>query len=297
MITAEHISKRFGSFSVLEDVTLQAEKSEVYGLIGYNGAGKTTLMKILCGIYRPDSGNVWIDGNPVFENLHIKRQSFFMTEESAFFPQSSLQQMRKFYQGYYPGWRDKTFYGLARWSGMDLSKKIGRFSKGMQRKAGLILALSSDARYLFLDEAFDGLDAAIRRQVRSLLKYYAVHKDACVLVSSHNLLELEDLADSIGMLSDGSLVFDGKMEDMKKNYQTCRFLPGEDPRGLDGLQAEFLEKEPSGCVCVIQASEEEARKRLEGIHARQIQIRPVGLEEFFQKGKGEQEVDWSEIFE
>lgn len=206
MIEARHISKYFGRTEILSDISFQAEAGEIFGLIGCNGVGKTTLMKILNGIYRPDSGAVLIGGEPVYENAAIKRQCFFMTEEAGFFNQSSLNQMRTFYQGYYPGWKDRTFEGLVNWFGVDPSMKISQFSKGMQRQAGLILAFSTHARYLFLDEAFDGLDFIIRQQMREMLKYYACAKSAVLIVSSHNLRELEELADHIGMLEEGKLI-------------------------------------------------------------------------------------------
>lgn len=297
MIEAVHISKRFGSFSVLSDISLRVGPGEIYGLIGYNGVGKTTLMKILSGIYRPDQGRAVIGGQPVYEDPAVKRRCFFMTEEAAFFPQSSLLQMQKFYRGYYPAWREETFEGLVEWSGMDPKKKISQFSKGMQRLAGLLLALSSHADCLFLDEAFDGLDYTIRRQVRGMLRHYAREKRASLLISSHNLQELEGLADGIGMLNEGALIFDGPTEKMREDHQTCTFrLPAEREDGLARLHAELIEKEGSGWLCILKASKWEARARLEEIGAKEIQVRPVRLEEFFRIERKERDVDWEKIF-
>lgn len=296
MIEAVHISKKFGSFSVLSDVSFQVDRGQIYGLVGCNGAGKTTLMKILCGIYRPDWGSASVFGQPVFENWEMKRRCFFMTEETAFFPRCSLLEMRKFYQGYYPKWEDQAFYGLSEWFGIDPSEKISRFSKGMQRQAGLILAFSVHGDCLFLDEAFDGLDYTMRRQVKAMIRYYAKARDACLLVSSHNLQELEGLADSIGMLSDGALVFDGSVEQMKEEYQTCRFALPEGAGDLPALKADLLEQDGQGYLCILKASKEEAQRRLERIHARQAQVRPVQLEEFFRRERQEKDADWKKIF-
>ena len=142
MIEVERISKKFGDFLVLDDISFRAKEGEIYGLIGYNGVGKTTLMKIISGIYRPDAGSIRMDGKPVYENADAKKQCFFMTEEATYFSQASLVQMRKFYRGYYENWSDQTFEGLIRLFGVDPNMKISRFSKGMQRQASLVLALS-----------------------------------------------------------------------------------------------------------------------------------------------------------
>ncbi len=232
MIRVEQVSKKFGDTYVLKDVSFEAEEGQVYGLVGYNGVGKTTLMKIIGGIYRPDSGEVQINGEPVFENARIKKQCFFMTEQATFFAQASLNQMRKFYRGYYEHWSDDTFEGLVRMFGLNPDMKIGRFSKGMQRQASLTLAFSTRSDYFFLDESFDGLDFNMRRLMRDMLLYYARTFGALLLVSSHNLRELEDLADQIGMLDEGQITF----------------------------------------------------------------VRPVGLEEYFLKQRGEIAVEWREIF-
>lgn len=300
MIEASHINKRFGTFEVLSDISFQVPEGEIYGLIGYNGVGKTTLLKILSGIYRPDGGTVRIAGQAIYENPEIKRQCFFMTEEATFFSQSSLKQMRKFYKGYYPEWQDSTFERLVEWFGVNPSMKISQFSKGMQRQAGLILAFSTRARYLFLDEAFDGLDYTMRKQMQDMIMYYARSRKATLLVSSHNLRELEDLADYIGMLSDGKLVFNDSTKQMQEHYQTCRFLLPEeiDPFTFEKkLSAELVEKETRGYLCIIKASKEEAEQRLVQLGAKEIQIRPVHLEEFFRKERKVQNVDWKEIFQ
>ena len=309
MIEAVHIFKNFGQSEILSDISFQAVKGEIYGLVGCNGVGKTTLMKILAGIYRPDQGYGQIAGEKIYENADLKRKCFFMTEEATFFEQSSLNQMRDFYQGYYPEWKDSIFHGLVDWFGVDPSMKISRFSKGMQRQAGLILAFSTHAEYLFLDEAFDGLDFTMRRQISSMLRYYAEAGPAALLISSHNLKELEDLADHIGMLNEGKLIFNGSVKEMKANYQTCCFtwnqqeiVSGEEKNeelsGLrEMLQAELAERYSDGYLCIIHSGEKEALCRLKEIGADHIRIRPVQLEEFFRIERKEQEVDWRKLFE
>ena len=304
MIEAEGITKNFGDFTVLSDVSLKVKKGEIYGLIGYNGVGKTTLLKILSGIYRADSGTAKINGRSVYENPQMKQKCFFMTEEAAFFHQFSLNKMRKFYSGYYPKWSDETFKGLVEWFGVDPVMKISRFSKGMQRQASLILTFSTRPEYLFLDEAFDGLDYSMRRQICEMFRYYVETEEASLLVFSHNLKELEDLADHIGMLCDGKLAFDGSTKYMRENYQACEFIYKEDMSGLLSVRHELLEIKK--CVneeyrknryyCIINGSEEEACRSLSQVGAENIQIRPIQLEEFFLKERKERDADWKEIF-
>ena len=296
MIEVRELTKSFGKQRVLSRVSFQAAPGQVFGLIGYNGVGKTTLLKTVCGIYRPDSGSVRIGGEPVYENPAVKQQCFFMTEESPFFAQSTMNQMRRFYRGYCPGWRDRTFLGLADWFGVDPDRRIGSFSKGMQRQAGLTLALATHARCLFLDEAFDGLDFTMRRQVSRMLLYYAREKEAAVIVSSHNLRELEGLANRIGMLSDGELVFNDTTKQMQENYQTCRFRFDGPPAALDALGAELLEWEEDGYLCILRAAPDRAREALAALGARDVSVRPVRLEEFFRKERKEKDVDFQEIF-
>lgn len=295
MITVEHISKKFGDALVLNDISFQAKEGEIYGLIGYNGVGKTTLMKIISGIYRPDGGQVRMDGALVYENAQMKKQCFFMTEEATYFAQASLMQMRKFYRGYYENWSDQTFHGLISLFGVDPNMKISRFSKGMQRQASLVLAFSTHSKYLFLDEAFDGLDFTMRRTMRDMLIYYARTHQALLLVSSHNLKELEDLADKIGMLSEGALVFNDSTKHMREQFCTCHFHAPEH-MDLGSLNAKLVEEDEDGWLCIMEVSESEARLRLEQAGAENIRIRPIGLEEFFRKERKEKEIDWKEIF-
>ena len=304
MISAEHITKSFDDFTVLSDVSLTVKKGEIYGLIGYNGVGKTTLLKIMCGIYRPDSGRALINGQPVYENPAVKQQCFFMTEEASFFLQSSLNRMRKFYSGYYPDWSDDTFNGLVEWFGVDPSMKISRFSKGMQRQASLILAFSTRPEYLFLDEAFDGLDYSMRIQVRDMFRFYVKNRGATILVTSHNLKELEDLADHIGMLHEGRLTFDDSTGQMRKSYQACEFTYAGDIESIGISEIELIEKtdildektDSARYYCIIHASEKDARRKLQAAGAEDIQSRPVQLEEFFRMERKERDVDWEKIF-
>lgn len=296
MIEVGHVTKSFGRTCVLRDVSFLVPEGKIYGLIGYNGVGKTTLLKIISGIYRPEKGTVKIGGMAAYENPAVKRQCFFMTEEVTFFQQASLLDMRKFYRGYYRSWNDHAYQELLKVFGISPDKKIGSFSKGMQRQAGLILAFSSGVSVLFLDEAFDGLDYSMRCLMKEMLRYYVKAKKASILISSHNLYELEDLADSIGMLSEGELIFNDTTAHMKEQYQKCVF---EAPEGIDGdsrVGLLHLKKDGETWECIIHGTRAEAYRILEELKAENIRIRPIQLEEFFEIEREMKRVDWEKVF-
>lgn len=298
MIKLSNISKSFGKMKVLQDISLEVQDGQIYGLIGYNGVGKTTLMKIICGIYRPDSGKVWMDQKLLYENPERKSQSFFMTEEISAFSQSTLDEMRKFYRGYYSTWDDNIYRALLEAFHMKDDQKIGQFSKGMQRQAGLILAFSSNVKHLFLDEAFDGLDFGIRRQVRQMMRTYARERKAAILVSSHNLNELEELADQIGMLSNGKKIYDDSTEHMREQFQVCRVYQEStlSEKLADEEEAYWLMEQDGMDNFILPGSINEVREKLSPWLDDIMEIRPIRLEEFFQKERKEKQIDWEEIF-
>lgn len=235
MIEISHVTKRFGGKHVLNDISLVIPGQMIYGLIGYNGAGKTTLLKIINGIYRPDGGNVMIDGNPVYEKEEQKRKMFMMTEELYFLQQATLRDMNRFLRGYYEKWDEQVFERLTDIFGLDCRQKISGFSKGMQRQAGIITAFSAGPEYLFLDEAFDGLDLGVRRMMRRMVRLYVRDRKACVILTSHNLQELEECVDRFGMIKDGKLICDRSVKDIREGGQSLEeyFLNEKEEKGDD----------------------------------------------------------------
>lgn len=206
MIELKSVTKKYGKHTVVRDAECVYEDGKIYGLIGYNGSGKTTLLKTIAGIYRPDGGTILADGVPTVENEEFLMNSFLMTEELFFHPQSTPEGMRKLYRGYYPSWNDRVYSRLLRLFGLPGKEKIAGFSKGMQRQTGLLLALSVMPKYLFLDETFDGLDIAKRSLLTKILRRYASQRRATVIVTSHYLNELEHIVDEVGMIEGETLV-------------------------------------------------------------------------------------------
>ncbi|MGI6736947.1 MAG: ABC transporter ATP-binding protein [Anaerovoracaceae bacterium] len=221
MIAIRDLKKSFGRGApVLHDVSVNIADGTIYGLTGYNGAGKTTLLKLLCGIYRPQAGTIRIDDAEVYENPAVKRKMFMMTEELFILPQATLPRMESFYRGYYPTWDSGVYTRLMRYFNLPANRSINEFSKGMQRQTGLMTAFASGATYLLLDEAFDGLDLGIRRTMRQLLREYVKARSATVILTSHNLVELEQCVTRFGMIDDGSLRWDMSVEELRRSGRT-----------------------------------------------------------------------------
>lgn len=218
------VTKRYGHMVAIEDVSLSAACGEVYGLVGFNGAGKTTLLKTIAGVYLPDAGTVTFGGEDAHRGRTPLNAPFIVADEPYFLAQATPATMRDFFKGYYPRWSDATYEALLDLFDLDPKLKIAGFSKGMQRQMGLLLGLASGARYLLLDESFDGLDVSKRDLLKRLLRLYARSCDAAVVLSSHNMDELQDVSDRIGMIRDHGLAFDRPIADFHSGELNHLFL-------------------------------------------------------------------------
>lgn len=263
MIVLDKVSKSFGKEQVLSDISLAVNDCSIYGLIGYNGAGKTTLLNIISGLYKADRGSVLIDVNgkkhSPFDDPEVKRSLFYVTDDPFYFANADLVTMRDFYCGFYPNWSDNSFKSLVGIFGIDPCKRIGDFSKGMKRQAAMILALSAKPKYLFLDESFDGLDPNIRTIVSNLLAEYIAETDSSVIAASHNLYELENICDTVGMINGNKLIYSDAIENIKdKAYKYRVAVSGNTEISLCGeLETKFLKKE--GNIYTFQSGEDEEK--------------------------------------
>lgn len=218
MLTVANLTKRYGGkrgFLALENISLEVAEGQVFGLVGYNGAGKTTLLKTIAGVCQPSAGRVLYDGQA--RNLR-PGDLFIVADEPYFLSQASPRMMVRFYGGYYPHFSDAVFERLLDAFGLDGDARIEGFSKGMQRQCGLALGLASGARILLLDESFDGLDLGKRKLLKHMVRVYAKARCASVIVTSHNLLEIEDVADELGMIDGCHLVFCGALADVQQTH-------------------------------------------------------------------------------
>ena len=277
MIEMQAVTKKFGDFTALDQLSLQIPKGAVYGMVGPNGAGKSTAIRLLTGVYRPDSGSITLDGAPIYEDPAIKSRICSISDEVFYFPSASLEEMRKFYRGIYKDFDDELFTRL--YDVFRLPKKgaIRRFSKGMQKQAAFHLSICTRPDVLVLDEPVDGLDPVMRRQVWSLILSDVAQRGTTVLISSHNLRELEDVCDHVGILDHGKMLLQRSLADMQGGIHKVQ-LVGEIPQSLEVLHAT-----DSGRIktLIVRGTEEEIAAHMAVAQPAFFDILPLSLEEIF----------------
>lgn len=284
MIEAKAVSKSFDGFLALNDLDMTVPKGSIYGLVGPNGAGKSTILRHLCGVYRPDSGVITIEGQPVYENPAIKERMVVIPDDVYYYGSASVREMMKFYRGMYPTFSMERFEKLAEaFPEVDPKRPIRRMSKGMQKQAAFWLAMSCCPDYLLLDEPVDGLDPVMRRQVWSLLMGDVAERGTTVLVSSHNLRELEDVCDHVGILSHGQVVIERFLSQLQGTTVKLQvaFPDGVQPGLPQGM--EVLHQSQLGRVYtyIVRGRAEEVQQQVEAIHPLFVEALPLSLEEIF----------------
>ncbi len=277
MIEIKDLTKTFGKTKALDDLSMTVPQGAVYGLVGPNGAGKSTVIRHITGVYRPDSGTVTMEGIPVYENTKIKERIGYIPDEIFYYPGASLEEMRKFYRGIYPRFDDDLFERLFEVFPLPRKSPIGRFSKGMQKQAAFHLSISTRPDLLILDEPVDGLDPVMRRQVWSLILSDVAQRETTVLVSSHNLRELEDICDHVGIMDHGKMLLERSLADMQGSTVKLQ-LVGDVPQGL-----EILHETDSGRLktLVVRGSQEQVSQQVASAHPVYFDILPLSLEEIF----------------
>ena len=284
MIEAKAVSKSFDGFLALNDLDMTVPKGSIYGLVGPNGAGKSTILRHLCGVYRPDSGVSTIEGQPVYEHPAIKERMVVIPDDVYYYGSASVREMMKFYRGMYPTFSMERFEKLAEaFPEVDAKRPIRRMSKGMQKQAAFWLAMSCCPDYLLLDEPVDGLDPVMRRQVWSLLMGDVAERGTTVLVSSHNLRELEDVCDHVGILSHGQVVIERSLSQLQGTTVKLQvaFPDGVQPGLPQGM--EVLHQSQLGRVYtyIVRGRADEVQQQVEAIHPLFVEALPLSLEEIF----------------
>ena len=284
MIEAKAVSKSFDGFLALNDLDMTVPKGSIYGLVGPNGAGKSTILRHLCGVYRPDGGVITIEGQPVYEHPTIKERMVVIPDDVYYYGSASVREMMKFYRGMYPTFSMERFEQLAEaFPEVDAKRPIRRMSKGMQKQAAFWLAMSCCPDYLLLDEPVDGLDPVMRRQVWSLLMGDVAERGTTVLVSSHNLRELEDVCDHVGILSHGQVVIERSLSQLQGTTVKLQvaFPDGVQPGLPQGM--EVLHQSQLGRVYtyIVRGRAEEVQQQVEAIHPLFVEALPLSLEEIF----------------
>jgi ABC-2 type transport system ATP-binding protein len=283
MIKADNVSKRFGRFDAVKNVQVHVKKGSIYGLLGSNGAGKTTLLKILSGIIRADHGVPTIEGESIFEAPDVKKRVLFIPDQPYFFHQTSLMQMASFYEAVYDQWNGERFHQLYEHFALDPNALLSRMSKGMQRQAAFILTLSAMPDALILDEPFDGLDPVVRQQVKNLLIQDVSGRSMTVLVSSHNLREMEDFCDAVGVMHRGALLYERDLEELKTDISKLQvaFKKMPDESFLAGMEVVHYERRGRVLTCIVRGTEGEIDRHVRSYEPAIYDVLPLTLEEIF----------------
>ena len=281
MISVSNVTKTFEGFRALDELTMTVPKGAIYGLVGPNGSGKSTIIRHICGVYRPDSGSVLVDGQRVYENDAVKERMFVIPDDGYYFMQASITDMMKFYKGIYPNFDMERFEKLKDVFQLDIKRPIRKMSKGMQKQAAFWLAICLKPEVLILDEPVDGLDPVMRRQVWSLLMSDVAERQTTVLVASHNLRELEDVCDHVGILSKGKVLLERSLSDLQEGIKKLQFVPGpggEMPQGL-----EILHSTNAGRMhtLIVRGSSEDILNRAAAAVPAYFEEIPLTLEEIF----------------
>ena len=277
MLEMKNVTKTFSGFKALDALSMHVPKGAVYGLVGPNGAGKSTAIRLLTGVYRPDSGEITMEGMGIYENTALKTRIGYIPDDIFYFPSATLEDMRKFYKGIYPDFDDALFDRLYEVFQLPKKSQIRRFSKGMQKQAAFHLAICTRPDVLILDEPVDGLDPVMRRQVWSLILSDVAQRETTVLISSHNLRELEDICDHVGIMDHGRMLLERSLADMQGSTVKLQIV-GEAPEGL-----EILHESRSGRLktLVVRGSAQEVTEKVRAAQPVYFDILPLSLEEIF----------------
>lgn len=283
MLEAKNVVKTFDGFRALDSLNMTVPKGAVYGLVGPNGAGKSTIIRHLAGIYRQDSGEVLLDGQPVYENPAVKRRMTVIGDDWYYFPQANIREMARFFAGLYPAFSWERYEKLKQVFPLDEKMMLRRMSKGMQKQAAFWLAVCCMPEYLILDEPVDGLDPVMRRQVWSLLLGDVSERGTTVLVSSHNLRELEDVCDHVGILNCGQVLLERSLSDLQDNTVKLQVAYAGVTEPMLPSELNILHRSHVGRVYtyIVRGSRAEILRRMEITEPILLESIPLTLEEIF----------------
>lgn len=289
MIEAERISKHFENVEALHDVSMNIGKRSIYGLVGSNGAGKTTLLKILAGLYRQDSGEVKVAAEPIFENNEAKARMVFISDNLYFYANYTIEDMANFYRRIYPRWEQERYVRLSAVFDIDTKRRIKTLSKGMQRQVAFWLGLSLVPDIMILDEPLDGLDPVMRQKVKNLIFQDVAEREMTVLISSHNLRDLEGVCDYIGILHRGKMLIQRDLDDLKADLHKIQvaFSDGIPETLLQGVQTLYQENRGSVLIFIVRGPYDEIVQHIEAYRPAILDVLPLTLEEIFIYEMGE----------
>ncbi len=283
MIKIENLSKKYDKENVLDNLNCTIKDGCIYGLVGSNGAGKSTLLRLINGIFLPDNGIITIEGEEVFENEKIKQDLVFVPDDLFFYPSYTLLDMAKYYQAMYKKFDMEYLKKLANTLKLDLNRKISTFSKGMKRQCALICAIATNSKYMFFDETFDGLDPVIRNTMKKILAKQMEENNTTIVMTSHNLRELEDICDNLGLLHKGGILFESDIDSIKTNMYKVQISLKNDfsEDSFKKINIINFKKVGSVATIIIDDKKGNSKKELEKLNPVILDYLPLTLEEVF----------------
>lgn len=283
MIQVENLVKTFDGFRALDGADFHVKKGAIYGLVGPNGAGKSTLIRHLTGIYKQDEGSVLIDGEPVFENSAVKEKIAYIPDDLFYFAQADTMEMKKFYEGIYPNFDAGLFEKIREaFPSIDTKRTIRRLSKGMQKQVAFWLAISARPQILILDEPVDGLDPVMRRQIWSLILQDVTEHGTTVLVSSHNLRELEDVCDHVGIMNHGKIIIERSLSELQSSI--CKIqaaFQSEMPKLPKDLEVLHMSTTGRVHTMIVRGEPKQIKEQFTALNPMLMDVLPLSLEEIF----------------
>lgn len=284
MISIKGITKKFDDYTAVNQVDIDIREGMVFGLIGTNGAGKSTLLRMMCGVMKPDEGMITVDDMPVYDNPAAKEKIFFIADEPYFFPHGNAVDMEQYYSMVYKSFDKAEYYKLLQQFGLESKRKIATYSKGMKKQLAVILALASRTDYILCDETFDGLDPVMRQAVKSLLAKEMGERGLTPVIASHNLRELEDICDTVGLLHKGGVLLSKDLDEMKCGLQKiqCVFKDGAAYENALSI-FDIIKKEHRGSLytLTVRGGRDEIAEKLNQIDTVFCEVLPLSLEEIF----------------
>ncbi len=284
MIELLELNKNFDDIKAVNHVSLSIRDSEVFGLVGTNGAGKSTLLRIISGVIKPDSGVVCVDNRPVYDNPDVKKDIFFIADDQYFLPNSTPEEMADYFEGVYEKFNKLRFFKLCGSFGLDVKRRISTFSKGMKKQVSVLLGICAGTKYLLCDETFDGLDPVVRQAVKSLMAAEMADRGLTPVIASHNLRELEDICDHIGLLHQGGVILSEDLSDMKLKMQKvqCVFASDDDMnKALDGMEVLIHESRGRLHTITMRGERKDIERAFKIGNPIFFEVLPLSLEEIF----------------
>lgn len=284
MIEIKNVSKSFDAVKAVDSIQAVIEEGHVFGLIGTNGAGKSTLMRLMCGVFKPDEGEVLVDGEPVYDNPSAKARMFYISDDQYFFRNGTPKDMLRLYQTYYPDFDGQKWQDMMEKFGLDVGRKINTFSKGMKKQLSVVCGICANTKYLLCDETFDGLDPVMRQAVKAVFIREMELRGLTPIVASHNLRELEDICEYVGLLHKGGILFERDIDEMKLNIHKVQCVIKEEAmlcRLREHLNIMTMDNRGALYTFTVRGERMAVENYLEQLSLIFYELLPLSLEEIF----------------